>query len=161
MPTLSRTIQMTRSKSGLASHMLAPSRQSTMRFMRGQNLKVRNSDEQQESGKPVHGNIEWVCQGAGMKNRSGAWAVVTGVSLSLGFAFPAYTRNRSPRLPSPGTLGAPFLPQDPSTPQKGAVVTAHANGTFEVKVVPQSPEDKTEGATVGGWTIVKLYLRAL
>ena len=92
-----------------------------------------------------------------MKNRSGAWAVVTGVSLSLGLAFPAYTRNRSPRLPSPGTLGAPFLPQDPSTPQKGAVVTAHANGTFEVKVVPQSPEDKTEGATVGRWSIDKQF----
>jgi hypothetical protein len=75
-----------------------------------------------------------------MKNRSRAWAVVAGISLSFGLAFPAYTQN-----------------QDPSAAKKEAVVTAHASGTLEVKMTPQTSEDKTEGATFGRMSIDKQF----
>jgi hypothetical protein len=104
-----------------------------------------------------------------MKNRTRAWAVVAGISLSFGLAFPAYTQSRSPRLiesprldsPStwepflPGTLGAPF--QDSGAAKKEAVVTAHASGTFEVKVTPENSEGKTESATFGRMSIDKQF----
>lgn len=73
-----------------------------------------------------------------MKKRSRAWAVVAGICLFLGLAFPAYTQN-----------------QDSSAAKKEAVVTAHASGTFEVKMTPQTPEDKTEG--FGRMTIDKQF----
>jgi hypothetical protein len=79
-------------------------------------------------------------QGAGMKNRSRAWAVVAGISLSFGLTFPAYTRN-----------------QDTGAAKKEAVVTGHASGTFEVKMTPQTPEDKTEGATFSRTSIDKQF----
>jgi len=75
-----------------------------------------------------------------MKNRSRAWAVVAGICLFLGLAFPAHAQN-----------------QDPSAAKKGAVVTGHASGTFEVKMIPQTPEDKTEGATFSRMAIDKQF----
>ena len=44
-----------------------------------------------------------------------------------------------------------------SAVQKEAVVTAHASGTFEVKVTPQAPDDKTEDANLGRMTIEKQF----
>src|SRR6266404_3014682 len=41
--------------------------------------------------------------------------------------------------------------------QKEKPVTAHASGTFEVKMTPQSTDDKTEGATIGKFTIDKQF----
>ncbi len=40
---------------------------------------------------------------------------------------------------------------------KEKVVTAHASGTFEVKMTPQPTDDKTEGATIGRFTIDKQF----
>jgi hypothetical protein len=37
----------------------------------------------------------------------------------------------------------------PNTIQNGVAMAAHATGTFEVKLTPQPPEDKAEGATLG------------
>lgn len=36
-----------------------------------------------------------------------------------------------------------------SDAQKGSAMAAHATGAFEVKLTPQPPEDKAEGATLG------------
>jgi hypothetical protein len=47
--------------------------------------------------------------------------------------------------------------QNPAPTQKGAVVTAHATGTFEVKLTPQPSEDKTDDATLGRMTIDKQF----
>jgi len=44
-----------------------------------------------------------------------------------------------------------------SAVQKEAVVTAHASGTFEVKLMPQAPDDKTEDANLGRITIEKQF----
>jgi uncharacterized protein DUF3224 len=44
-----------------------------------------------------------------------------------------------------------------SAVQKEAGVTAHASGTFEVKLTPQAPDDKTEDASLGRMTIEKQF----
>jgi Protein of unknown function (DUF3224) len=77
-----------------------------------------------------------------MKNRSRAQAVVACISLALGLAFPTRIWSHA---------------QDSSAAKKGAVVTTHASGTFEVKMTPQTPEDKTEGATFGRMSIDKQF----
>src|SRR5713226_8844558 len=41
--------------------------------------------------------------------------------------------------------------------QKEAGVTANASGTFEVKLTPQAPDDKTEDASLGRMTIEKQF----
>ncbi len=41
--------------------------------------------------------------------------------------------------------------------QKEASVALHASGTFEVKLSPQPPEDKAEGATLGRMSIDKQF----
>jgi len=41
--------------------------------------------------------------------------------------------------------------------QKEAVVTAHASGTFEVKLTPQASDEKTEDASLGRMTIEKQF----
>ena len=41
--------------------------------------------------------------------------------------------------------------------QKGAAMPAHVTGTFEVKLVPQPPEDKAEGSTLARMTIDKQF----
>lgn len=48
-------------------------------------------------------------------------------------------------------------PQDSSVAKKGAPMTYHAAGTFDVKLVPQGPEDKTEGSTLARLSIDKQY----
>jgi hypothetical protein len=45
----------------------------------------------------------------------------------------------------------------PNPPQKGAPVTTHAKGTFEVKLNPQTPDGKFEDATMGRMTIDKQF----
>ncbi len=55
-----------------------------------------------------------------------------------------------------GSTALPRTHSQNSTPAlKGAVVTTHAAGTFEVKVTPQPSEDKTDDATLGRMTIDK------
>jgi len=76
-----------------------------------------------------------------MKNQTVAGpAIVACLCLSLGFVSTALPRTIS---------------QNPAPTQKGATVTAHATGTFEVKVTPQPSEDKTDDATLGRMTIEK------
>ena len=41
--------------------------------------------------------------------------------------------------------------------QKGAAVTHHAKGTFEVKLTPQGPDDKTADPTLSRMTIDKQF----
>lgn len=41
--------------------------------------------------------------------------------------------------------------------QKGAPMTVHAKGTFEVKITPQTPDGKFEDATMGRMTIDKQF----
>ncbi len=41
--------------------------------------------------------------------------------------------------------------------QKGASLSNHASGAFEVKVAPAAPEDKAEGTTLGRMTLDKQF----
>jgi hypothetical protein len=45
----------------------------------------------------------------------------------------------------------------PDSVQKKAVTMKHASGTFEVKLVPQAPDDKSEDATLGRMSIDKQF----
>jgi hypothetical protein len=45
----------------------------------------------------------------------------------------------------------------PNAVQKGVALAAHASGPFEVKLNPQPPDDKAEGATLGRLSIDKQY----
>jgi hypothetical protein len=59
-----------------------------------------------------------------------------------------------------GAGSAPCTPaQSPvSKPsQKGTAMATHASGTFEVKLVPQPPEDKAEGSTLARMSIDKQF----
>ncbi len=47
-------------------------------------------------------------------------------------------------------------PQATSTAGKDSVVTTHAKGTFEVRVLPET-EDKYEGSTLGRYSLDKQY----
>ena len=74
-----------------------------------------------------------------MKKRSRAGVVViTSICLSLGFGSWSYTRTHL-SVPNPV--------------QKGTAMAMHASGTFEVKLIPQPPEDKAEGSTLGRMSI--------
>ncbi len=76
-----------------------------------------------------------------MKNQTVARpTIVACLCLSLGFGSTALSRTHSQNL---------------NPAQKGAVVTTHATGKFEVKVTPQPSEDKTDDATLGRMTIDK------
>jgi hypothetical protein len=81
-----------------------------------------------------------------MKNRSLAGVLVfAAICLSLGSL--SYSRTHS---------------QNPTPSQKGAVVTIHATGTFEVKLTPQPPDDKApeskaDDASLGRITIDKQF----
>lgn len=44
-----------------------------------------------------------------------------------------------------------------SAVEKGSAMTVHARGTFEVKLTPQLPEDKSEGSTLGRMLIEKQF----
>jgi hypothetical protein len=41
--------------------------------------------------------------------------------------------------------------------EKGSAMTIHAQGTFEVKLTPQLPEDKSEGSTLGRMLLDKQF----
>jgi hypothetical protein len=78
-----------------------------------------------------------------MKNRSRAGtAVIGGVCLCLGLGYPAYSQT-----PSPG----------PTAPKKESIVTTHATGTFEFKLVPQPSDDKTADTTLDRMTFDKQF----
>src|ERR1022692_1772921 len=51
------------------------------------------------------------------------------------------------------SLGAVAYSQNP----KGAPVTKHASGTFEVQLIPQGSEDKTDGTSIGRMSIDKKF----
>lgn len=58
------------------------------------------------------------------------------------------------------SVGVAAFAQTTSTPnavQKGADTAMHARGTFEVKLNPQTPDDKFEDATMGRMTIDKQF----
>src|SRR6267142_2837578 len=58
------------------------------------------------------------------------------------FAYRAYTQSKS-------TV--------PNQTRKEANMTTHASGTFEVKMTPQTPDDKSAGATVGRYSLDKQF----
>jgi len=66
-------------------------------------------------------------------------------------------------LPGVGSIGYDAYTKNqaqvPSKVQKEkkAIMTTHASGTFEVKITPQSPNDKSEGATVGRFSLDKKF----
>jgi hypothetical protein len=69
-----------------------------------------------------------------MKKRGRAGACVAAICLALGFGSFAYPQTHSPI---------------PTTVQKEKSMTTHASGTFDVKVTPQTQDDKSAGAAVG------------
>jgi Protein of unknown function (DUF3224) len=78
-----------------------------------------------------------------MKNRSrcGIIALAAGC---LFFGSGAWTLNSSQA-------------QAPDKVQKGASLSNHASGAFDVKGVPAAPEDKAEGTTLGRMTLDKQF----
>jgi len=78
-----------------------------------------------------------------MKKRSRAGVLfITAICLSLDFGSSAYTRTHL-SVPNPV--------------QKGTSMAMYASGTFEVKLVPQPPEDKAEGSTLARMSIDKQF----
>lgn len=70
----------------------------------------------------------------------GLASAITGICLFLGFASLVYTQSHSQNIrPVP----------------KEEAMTAHASGTFDVKVTPQ--DDKSEDASLGRFTLDKQY----
>jgi hypothetical protein len=45
----------------------------------------------------------------------------------------------------------------PNAVKKGEAMATHASGTFEVKLLPQPPDDKAEGSTLGRMSIDKQF----
>jgi hypothetical protein len=41
--------------------------------------------------------------------------------------------------------------------EKKAIMTSHANGTFDVKMTPQAPDDKGEGPAIGRYSLEKQF----
>ena len=81
--------------------------------------------------------------GAMMKLRACAGvAVITIICLRLASMTQAQTQSSNPVS---------------SAIEKGVAVATHASGTFEVKLNPQSPDDKTEGSTLGRMSIDKQF----
>ena len=70
------------------------------------------------------------------------FGVITVICLSLDFGFAAYTRSHS---------------SAPNPVLKGTAMPAHASGTFEVKLNPQTPDGKFEDATLARMTIDKQF----
>jgi hypothetical protein len=73
--------------------------------------------------------------------RAGAIAIAA-ICLALGFGSFAYTQTHTPI---------------PNTVQKEKSMTTHASGTFDVKVTPQTQDDKSAGATVGRLLLDKQF----
>lgn len=75
-----------------------------------------------------------------MKNRSFAtFVVIAGICLFLGYSPAAYSQ------------------KDSSAVHKGEVMTTRASGTFEVKLTPQAPDEKSDDAAVGRMLIDKQF----
>lgn len=82
-----------------------------------------------------------------MKNRSSAAAIaITAICVSFGLGDCSSARAQT-QSPTPA----------PDAAAKGAPVTQHANGTFDVKVIPQGEADKAEGSTLGRMSLDKQY----
>lgn len=79
---------------------------------------------------------------ARMKICSRTGAYVSAVILCLGIGSSAQTQSDS---------------RAPSALQKRVAMTTHANGTFEVKLTPQAPDDKAGGATLSRMSIEKKF----
>lgn len=78
-----------------------------------------------------------------MNNRSrAAVGLFTGLCLALVCGFAGQTQTHSSAK---------------NAIQKGAAMASHASGTFEVKLVPQQPEDKAEGSTLARMSIDKQF----
>ncbi|MFO0811332.1 MAG: DUF3224 domain-containing protein [Gemmataceae bacterium] len=78
-----------------------------------------------------------------MTNRFRAGATVTaGVCLSVGLGLLSYLQAQ---------------PQGANANPKGAAVTTHAKGPFEVKLTPQGTEDKADGSTLNRMAIDKQF----
>jgi len=68
--------------------------------------------------------------------------VIAGICLSFSFGSFAYTQTKS---------------QVPNTVQKETRKMSHARGTFEVKMTPQPPDDKSAGPAVGRMSLDKQF----
>lgn len=68
--------------------------------------------------------------------------LIVGICLFVNLGFSTYTQTPAP---VPGAV------------QKGKLMTVRANGTFEVKLTPQSSDDKAEGAALGRMSIDKQF----
>jgi hypothetical protein len=75
------------------------------------------------------------------QSRAGTGAIIA-ICLSLGIGSEAHTQTHSPV---------------PNTAQKGTATATRASGTFEVKLLPQPPEDKAEGSTLARMSIDKQF----
>ncbi len=75
-------------------------------------------------------------------NRSAriALGIITAISLSFGLSALAYPQTHA---------------SNPATAQKGAPMATHASGTFDVKLIPQPPDDKAEPSPIGRMSIDK------
>ena len=69
-------------------------------------------------------------------------SVIAAICLSLGFVSAGQGQAASPA---------------PTQAQKDAAVTAHASGTFEVKLTPQPPDDKSTDATLSRLSVDKQF----
>jgi hypothetical protein len=58
---------------------------------------------------------------------------------------------------SPGLAALQAPSSTPNPIEKGAAMTTHAKGTFDVKITPQTPDGKFEDATMGRMTIDKQF----
>jgi len=84
-----------------------------------------------------------------MKNRSSAAAIaITAICVSFGLGDCS-----SARAQAQSSKAAPA----PDAASKGTLVTQHASGTFDVKVIPQGEADKAEGSTLGRMSLDKQY----
>ena len=78
-----------------------------------------------------------------MKNRPGAVSgFIACICLFVAFGYAGYTQTRS---------------QTPGSVKKEAGVTTRVSGTFDVKLNPQPPDDKTGEAPIGRMSIDKQF----
>jgi len=84
-----------------------------------------------------------------MRNRARAATLIL-TALLLG-AFSDFDLRTYAQAQSPGGNPAP------TATRKGAAMTQHATGPFDVKVNPQTPDGKFEDATMGRMTIDKQF----
>jgi Protein of unknown function (DUF3224) len=54
-------------------------------------------------------------------------------------------------------IDAQGVPASPAPARKEAAMTAHASGTFEVKLTPEATEEGAEGSTLGRYSLDKRF----